>query len=104
VVQAYRDRAAVEAPYELPPPSRGPAAVPLGGFCHRRSRELTDTLVDLLLDLIHRIGAKAERKVEKALLDDFKRVSWENWHALSRGGGHAGAAHGRGARTWCSPS
>ena len=74
VVQAYRDRAAVEAPYELrrhPEPLR---LTLLAAFCHLRSRELTDTLVDLLLDLIHRIGAKAERKVEKELLDDLKRV------------------------------
>ena len=74
VVQAYRDRAAVEAPYELrrhPEPLRLSL---LAAFCHLRSRELTDTLVDLLLDLIHRIGAKAERKVEKELLDDLKRV------------------------------
>ena len=74
VVQAYRNRAAVEAPYELrrhPEPLR---LTLLAAFCHLHCRELTDTLVDLLLDLIHRIGAKAERKVEKALLDDFKRV------------------------------
>ena len=74
VVQAYRDRAAVEAPYELrrhPEPLR---LTLLAAFCHRRSGELTDTLVDLLLDLIHRIGAKAERKVDKELLEDLKRV------------------------------
>jgi hypothetical protein len=74
VVQVYRDRAAVEAPYELrrhPEPLR---LTLLSAFCQLRSRELTDTLVDLLLDLIHRIGAKAERKVEKERLDDLKRV------------------------------
>jgi Domain of unknown function (DUF4158) len=74
VVQAYRDRAAVEAPYELrrhPEPLR---LTLLAAFCQLRSRELTDILVDLLLDLIHRIGAKAERKVDKELLDDLKRV------------------------------
>jgi TnpA family transposase len=74
VVQAYRHRAAVEAPYELrrhPEPLR---LTLVAAFCHLRSRELTDTLVDLLLDLIHRIGAKAERKVEKELLEDLKRV------------------------------
>jgi hypothetical protein len=74
VVQAYCDRAAVEAPYALrrhPEPLR---LTLLAAFCHLRSGELTDTLVDLLLDLIHRIGAKAERKVDKELLDDLKRV------------------------------
>ena len=65
VVQAYRNRAAVEAPYELRRHHDPLRMTLLAAFCHLRSRELTDTLVDLLLELIHRIGAKAERKVEK---------------------------------------
>ena len=71
VLQAYRQRVAVEAPYEL---RRHPEALRmtlLAVFGHCRRRELTDTLVDVLLELIHRIGAKAERKVEK----DFWRIS-----------------------------
>ena len=74
VLQAYRQRVAVEAPYEL---RRHPEALRmtlLAVFGHCRRRELTDTLVDVLLELIHRIGAKAERRVEKELLDDLKRV------------------------------
>ena len=35
----------------------------------------TDGLVDLLLHLVHRIGARAERRVERELLADFKRVT-----------------------------
>ena len=46
----------------------------LAAFCLLRGRELTDILVDLLLELVHRLGAKAEWKVEKALVDDLKRV------------------------------
>ena len=75
VLQAYRQRVAVEAPYEL---RRHPEALRmtlLAVFGHCRRRELTDTLVDVLLELIHRIGAKAERKVEKELLEDLKRVN-----------------------------
>ena len=41
----------------------------LAAFCLLRGRELTDILVDLLLELVHRLGAKAERKVEKALVE-----------------------------------
>ena len=52
-----------EAPYELRRHLEPLRLTLLAAFCHSRSRELTDTLVDLLLDLIHRIGAKAERKV-----------------------------------------
>jgi TnpA family transposase len=74
VLQAYRQRVAVEEPYEL---RRHPLALRmtlLAAFCYLHGRELTDTLVALLLELIHRIGAKAERKVEKELLEDLKRV------------------------------
>jgi hypothetical protein len=67
VVRAYRNRAAVEAPHELRHHHDPLRMTLLAAFCHLRSRELTDTLVDLLLELIHRIGAKAERKVEREL-------------------------------------
>lgn len=75
VLKIYRQRVAVEEPYEL---RRHPIPLKmtlLAVFCHCRSRELTDNLVDLLINLIHRIGARAERRVEKELLDDLKRVS-----------------------------
>src|SRR5208337_2179488 len=32
-------------------------------------------LVDLLIETIHRIGARAERRVDRELLDELKRVS-----------------------------
>ena len=38
-------------------------------------RAITDGLVDLLIETIHHIGARAERKVERELLEDLKRVS-----------------------------
>jgi TnpA family transposase len=75
VLHAYCQRVAVEEPYELrrhPPPLR---LLLLATFCQHRGRELTDQLVDLLIELIHRIGAKAERRVAQELLEDLKRVS-----------------------------
>ena len=75
VLQAYRQRVAVEAPYELRRHSEALRLPLLAIFGHCRRRELTDTLVDSLIELIHRIGAKAERKVEKELLEDLKRVN-----------------------------
>jgi len=74
-VERYRQRVAVEAPYELrrhPEPLRMAA---LAAFAHLRGRSLTDDLVDLLIETIHHIGARAERKVERELLDDLKRVT-----------------------------
>jgi hypothetical protein len=36
--------------------------------------EITDALVDLLIGLMHKVNATAERRVEKTLTDDLKRV------------------------------
>jgi len=42
---------------------------------HARERELTDTLVDLLIATVHRIGARAERRVTDELVAAFRRVT-----------------------------
>ncbi len=42
---------------------------------HLRGRTLTDDLVDILIETIHRIGARAERRVDRELLDALKRVA-----------------------------
>ncbi len=74
-LEMYRQRVAVEAPYELrrhPEPAR---LTWLAAFAHLRGRAITDTLTDLLIETIHRINAKADRRVSKALIDDIKRVT-----------------------------
>jgi TnpA family transposase len=79
VLALYRQRLMVEEPFELrrhPPPLR---LTLLAVFCVLRSQELTDTLVDVLLQLIHRISSKAERRVDQELLDDFKRVGGKQY-------------------------
>jgi hypothetical protein len=73
-LERCRRRVAVEAPHEL---RRHPDAARitwLAAFVYLRARSLTDDLVDLLIETIHRIGARAERKVERELLNDIKRV------------------------------
>ncbi len=75
VLERCRWRVSVEAPHEL---RRHPDAARLtwlAAFVYLRARSLTDDLVDLLIETIHRIGARAERKVERELLDDLKRVT-----------------------------
>ncbi len=74
-VERYSQRVAVEAPYELRRHAEPFRLTALAAFAHLRGRSLTDGLVDLLIETIHRIGAHAERKVERELLDDLKRVS-----------------------------
>jgi TnpA family transposase len=74
-LERYRRRVSTEAPFEL---RRHPEAVRLTGlaiYVHLRGRTLTDDLIDLLIETIHHIGARAERRVENELLDDLKRVT-----------------------------
>lgn len=46
----------------------------LAALCWQRNQEITDSLVDLLIQLVHRIGARAERKVEEVYVQELKRV------------------------------
>jgi len=46
----------------------------LAALCHRRVTEITDSLVDLLVGLVHKIDTRAERRVQGELLADLRRV------------------------------
>jgi hypothetical protein len=75
VVGLYRQRAATETHYEL---RRHPDAIRftlLAAFCLQRRAEITDSLVELLLHLIQQIGARAEKRVTKELLDELRSVT-----------------------------
>ena len=75
IVASWRARAAVEAPSHLrthPEPLR---LTLLGALLHTREREITDTLVDLLIATVHRINARAERKITEELIREFTRVT-----------------------------
>jgi TnpA family transposase len=74
-LERCRRRVSVEAPYELRRHPEAARLTWLAAFVHLRVRTLTDDLVDLLIETIHTIGARAERKVERELLDDLKRVT-----------------------------
>ncbi len=75
ILQTYKQRVAAEPPSELrshPPEIRYSL---VAAFCYLRNQEVTDGLIELLLQIVHRLGTKAETKVEKELLSEFKRVS-----------------------------
>ncbi len=75
VVAAWRARAAVEAPSHLrshPPEVR---LTLLAALLYCREREITDTLVELLISTVHRINARAEVKVTRELIKEFQRVT-----------------------------
>jgi TnpA family transposase len=74
-LERCRRRVSVEAPHELRRHPDTARLTWLAAFVYLRARSLTDDLVDLLIETIHRIGARAERKVERELLDDLKRVT-----------------------------
>jgi hypothetical protein len=75
VIRTWRDRAANEAPSTLAAhPERIRLAL-LAALCWSRRREVTDTLVDLLIAVVHKIGAKAERRVERELIADLRQVT-----------------------------
>lgn len=73
-LERCRQRVEVEAPHELRQHSDEARITWLAAFVYLRMRSRIDDLVDLLIETVHRIGARAERKVERDLLDDLKRV------------------------------
>ena len=75
VVHALRQRVTAEESYELrrhPEPLKHTL---LAAFAWLREREVTDTLVDLLIKMIQEIGVKAERKVDKTVVAELKKVA-----------------------------
>ena len=73
-LRTYRLRAAAEPPRELrqhPEPRRYTL---LAAFCWQRRQEIIDGLVELLIEIIHRITTRAERKVIKELVQDLRTV------------------------------
>jgi hypothetical protein len=47
----------------------------LAALLYEREREVTDSLVDLLIATVHRIGARAERRVTEELVREFRKVT-----------------------------
>jgi Domain of unknown function (DUF4158)/Tn3 transposase DDE domain len=75
VVAAWRARAAVEAPSHLRTHPPALKLTLLAALVYERQREITDTLADLLISTVHRIGARAERKVTQELVSEFRKVA-----------------------------
>lgn len=73
-VASWRARAAVESPSHLRTHPVALRLTLLAALLHEREREITDTLVELLISTVHRIGARAEKKVTEQLINAFKKV------------------------------
>jgi TnpA family transposase len=50
----------------------------LAAFCIVRAEEITDTLVELLISVIHKMGSRAKHIVNKEVIKDIKRVQGKN--------------------------
>lgn len=75
VLTEWRARAAVESPSHLRPHPDALKLALLATLLHTREREITDTLVDLLISTVHRINARADRRVTQELVNAFKKVT-----------------------------
>ena len=73
-IDQFRQRCATESIRELRrhPPEIRYSMVAM--FCWRRRQQLTDALVDLLLQLIHNLGTRAEKRIDKKQFAAFKKV------------------------------
>ena len=60
----------------IEPPGREPD--PATVFERRKEQSSVHTALALLLRMVHRIGARAERRVEQELLEDLKRSAGKN--------------------------
>jgi TnpA family transposase len=73
-IDQYRQRCATESIREL---RRHPSATRysmVAMFCWRRQQQLIDALIDLLLQVIHNLGARAEKRIDKRQFTVFKKV------------------------------
>ena len=75
LVKTYRHRAATETPYHLRQHKNAIRYTLMAAFCIQRSQEITDNLIELLIQIIQRIGTRAERRINKELINDFKEVT-----------------------------
>jgi len=78
IVARWRVRAAVQSPShfrDFAPPTRW---VLLAALLIERQREITDTLVELLISTVHAINARADRRVTEEMVASFQRVRNKN--------------------------
>lgn len=74
LVEAWRSRAARSYPSDLRAAPRPVRLTLLAALCSVRAAEITDALVDLLIGLVHKINTRADRRVERELTEDLRRV------------------------------
>ena len=74
ILERYAKRAAVEEPFELRRQRVLLRATLMAVFLHRRTEELTDHLVDLLVETVHKMGKKAECRIDESLSEALQKA------------------------------
>ncbi|MET7931065.1 Tn3 family transposase [Streptomyces sp. NPDC005349] len=74
LVAAWRARAIKMYPSDFRDTSEDVRITLLAALCSSRQAEITDALADLLIALVHKINARAERRVEKQLTAELRKV------------------------------
>ncbi|WP_431998531.1 Tn3 family transposase [Streptomyces fungicidicus] len=74
LVTAWRARAIRMYPSDFRDAGEDVRTTLLAALCASRQAEITDALVELLVALVHKINARAERRVERQLTAELKKV------------------------------
>ena len=74
VLTYYHARAATETAWHLRRRAARVRWTMLAAFCWQRRREISDGLVDLLIQLVHRIGVRAEQRVAVDAVGEIHKV------------------------------
>jgi TnpA family transposase len=74
-VELCRQRVSVQPPSDLRRLPEAPRLTWLAAYAHLRGRALTDGLVELLVETVHAISARAERRVELKVINEFRKVT-----------------------------
>jgi TnpA family transposase len=75
LVERLRRRITAESPSHIRQHPQAIRLTLLAALVFQRTQEVTDALVTLLTQIVHRIGKRAERRVESAYINDLKRVA-----------------------------
>jgi TnpA family transposase len=74
VLEKYKARIMSERPSEIRDHKDSIKFTTLAIFCHVRRQEIMDNLVDLLIQVVHKIGKRSENKVNKKIIAESKKV------------------------------
>lgn len=74
ILEKYKARIMSERPSEIRDHPDFTKYATLSMFCYVRNQEIIDNLIDLLIQVIHKIGKKSEDKVNKKIITELKKV------------------------------